>query len=199
MNATPTLKMRITVKTKNETVRGQCLPVLDVQLLYEDTETGLRARRAVARVQEQLDVNCKLALWRFDLLREGALREIVGREMEAADLLVVSFHGANSLRGAVCDYLEKWMDRQRDTPRALVLSQDIQIAGHSGADELVDHLQARAELRAIDLFHHFEPAPVAAVAAPGWEKRWLPDAAFAGKGSDQPRTERSLRYWGINE
>ena len=193
MNATPT------IQTRNESVANEPLPVLDVHLLYEDAETGLRARRTVGRVQEQLQVNCQLKLWRFDLMREPALREIVAREMEAADLLVVSFHGANSLRGAIADHLEQWVNCPRSTPRALVFSQDREAAAETGSNELVEKVQASAGFREVDFFHYFEPAPVAVAAGSSRDDDRIENAASAIRGTGQPRAEQLRRYWGINE
>lgn len=188
-----------TLETSHPDVCEQAHPILDVQLLYEDTETGLRARRALGQVQEQLEFKCHLKLWRFDLLREPGLRELVAHEMETADLLVISFHGPDSLRGSVGDELEKWINRRCSTPRALVLSQDLKTGSHAGTEELVERIRARAELRAIDIFHHFEPAPVSAVVARRREETWFADAPSAFETTSLLQGERSPRHWGINE
>jgi len=59
-----------------------------VLLVYEDFSTGLRARQTFEEVASQLelDADFEVNLWRFDLLRESALRERAAIEAAKADM-----------------------------------------------------------------------------------------------------------------
>lgn len=96
-------------------------PEVNVMLLYEDAETGLRAKLSLAVVQEHgfLKTGFRTKLWRRDLLRAEWLREQAAKEAAAADVIIVSMHGEQDLPGEVTDWLTRWLEHKTDRPCAL--------------------------------------------------------------------------------
>src|SRR5215472_3328939 len=82
-------------------------PELKVLLLYEDAETGLRAKRSVAALygQGDLDAGVETRLWRLDLLSTAWLREQAAAEAVDADVIIVSLHGDDELPEAMREWL----------------------------------------------------------------------------------------------
>ncbi len=72
---------------------------LDVLAVYEDFATGLRARQTLDQTVQRLeaDADVQVNLWRFDLLREPALRQQAAEEAAEADIVFVSMHGQSEL------------------------------------------------------------------------------------------------------
>ena len=64
-------------------------------ILYEDLETGLRAKDSLDRLSRQLerDESLSTELYRLDLLREPLGREMVAIEAAARDIAILSLHG----------------------------------------------------------------------------------------------------------
>src|ERR1043166_5679342 len=98
---------------------NQETPTLRVQMVYEDAETGLRAKRALESLAGhlELDADFNIGLSRFDLLREKAFRELAAREAEGADILLLSAHGNETLPPGVLAWLEEWLIRNAGRQR----------------------------------------------------------------------------------
>jgi len=174
--------------------------MLRVHLIYEDTETGLRAKQAVDRLGEQfnLETDACLTPWRFDRLWEPTLREQALEEAADADLLLVAAHGQDGLPPAVHGWLERWLCRSHPGPRAIVLSLDTRARGSAGADYILSALQQVARLAGVDVFPHFGPT-----LWPDWEVAFEQLHSRAEtKASWMEETQDDVQphmRWGINE
>jgi hypothetical protein len=175
-------------------------PMLRVHLIYEDTETGLRAKQAVDRLGEQfnLETGACLTPWRFDRLWEPTSREQALLEATDADLLLVSAHGEDGLPPAAQAWLERWLQLPHTGPRGLVLSLDTQARGTAGADYVLALLQDLARPAGVDVFPHFGPT-----LWPDWEAacdQIRTRAEFHALWMEGPQIEdQSYLRWGINE
>src|SRR5438552_2445239 len=76
---------------------------LQVFLVYEDLETGLRAKEAFdhALLPLNREVETDLNMANFRLLGEPAFREEVARQIEEAGIVLLSAHGYAQPPGAV--------------------------------------------------------------------------------------------------
>jgi hypothetical protein len=130
---------------------------LEVQLMYEDTERGLRAKWALDCVLGRLDapVDFSVNLWRFDLLRDPALRHLSAIASAEPDLVVLSTRSCEVLPASVQSWLEGWFARSGGNPRALVISLDADARGSVAASPTLAALRARASLAQVELLLHF--------------------------------------------
>ena len=132
-------------------------PVVNVMLLYEDAETGLRAKLSLAVVQKRglLETGFRTKLWRRDLLRAEWLREQAAKEAAAADVIIVSMHGEEQdLPGEVTDWLTRWMGHKTDRPCALGVLLDGSAAKRP-ASPITRYLQGVAQAAGADLLWGF--------------------------------------------
>lgn len=191
-----------TLAATNVVAFNQETPTLRVQMVYEDAETGLRAKRALESLAGhlELDADFNIGLSRFDLLREKAFRELAAREAEGADILLLSAHGNETLPPGVLAWLEEWLIRNAGEPRALVVSLDPDVAGSAEANGILSALQTVAEPAGVDMFPHF-----GRTMSSGWQTsaddiHYRVETRTALLDEALHRVELdSHRYWGINE
>jgi hypothetical protein len=132
-------------------------PSLNMAILYEDRETGLRAKRTSDRLAARLpwERPTHVHLWRFDLLRQPALCTEVANAAVRADVVLLSAHGQHGLPEAVSTWLTGWLGRQSDAPPALVLLLDAAAEQTAPARQMLGWLQAAAAKAGVDLFFNF--------------------------------------------
>jgi hypothetical protein len=135
-------------------------PALCVELLYEDAQTGLRARHALDGLADalKLEADFHVDLLRLDLLRDPALREAAKEQAACADILLLSAHGWEGLPTFVSGWLTQWMEHDAGRPRALVLSLDAGAGASIAASRLLTSLKAAAGTGGVDVFSHFSDA-----------------------------------------
>jgi len=100
-------------------------PTFNVVIAYEDFETGRHAKRTYDFLVEHLGCDCQFSnqMWKFDVLSIPKLREIAVKDVELADIVVVSCHG-DDLPGPVKAWIESWLS-QSVRPLALVALFDV--------------------------------------------------------------------------
>ncbi|SPE52716.1 hypothetical protein SBV1_1580012 [Verrucomicrobia bacterium] len=133
---------------------------LYVQLVYEDAQTGLRARYALDRLADalKLEADFHVELLRFNLLSDPALREAALEQAARADILLVSAHGWGGLPATVSLWLKEWLASDPGRPRALVLSLDVDAGNSAAASRLLESFQAVAASAGVEVFPHFSDA-----------------------------------------
>ena len=132
-------------------------PELKVVLLYEDAETGLRARQSLAEVQTQGLVNgdFRPKLWRRDLLRASWLREHAALEAAGADVIIISVHGKGGLPVEVTEWLNRWLEHKTHRHCALGVLLD-GLPDHKGlANQLTAYFHQLASSAGADLLWGF--------------------------------------------
>ncbi len=125
---------------------------LRVLMLYEDLETGVRARLALEQALQRVAVETDLhiRMWKFDLLGELVLREQAVTEATEARIVFVSAHGGAKLPLPVGSWFEEWFSRKRAAPCALVVSLDPQVQTTPG--ETMARLETAARLAGVEMF-----------------------------------------------
>ena len=194
--------MKSIAVTADETAFNDEAPTLRVQLVYEDAQTGLRAKQALESLAEhlKLEADFHIGLSRFDLLREPAFRELAAREAEHADILLLSAHGRDVLPPGVLSWLEQWLARHGADPRALVLSFDPDAEGSPGANQTLALVETAAQPGGVDVFPHFGETPRSdrEAAAKDIHYRAETRSVLLDEALWQVEMD-SRRHWGIND
>jgi hypothetical protein len=140
---------------------GTALPVLDVFLLYEDSATGLRAKRSLDLLpgQYKLEPAINTRLWRCDLLAANLLREQAAREAANADVIILSLHGRNELPIHVRQWLSLWLNYKEARPYALGLLLDPDAACQGAANAVSVYVRTAAEAAGAEFFRGFSDLP----------------------------------------
>jgi hypothetical protein len=125
---------------------------LKALVVYEDLETGLRARQSLERTLQRLEasLDIQIDLWRFDLFDRPAFLKHATEQN--ADIVVFSTHGQAQLPATVDLWLREWFVRQGDEPRALAVLLDDQAMDLPGASKMVEVLSAAARRAGVDVF-----------------------------------------------
>ena len=147
---------------ESEAAIGEGRQWLSVLLIYEDFSTGLRAKLLCDQVVNslKLEVDFRVSLWRFDILREPALLERATDEAAKADIVFLSAHGPSDLPTAINLWFNQWLERRRDEPCALVVPLDVNAQDSAVAAQVIGWLQAAAGPKGVTVFPHFgEPPP----------------------------------------
>ena len=83
-------------------------------LVYEDDTTALRARQIMNELAVRLEGGTipDPMLFRFELLRLTNIRDLVARQGETADVLVLCAHGEDSLPEYIKSWVTSWLGRK---------------------------------------------------------------------------------------
>jgi len=106
-------------------------PTFNVVIAYEDFQTGKHAKRTYDFLVEHLGCDCHFSnqMWKFEVLSIPKLREIAAKDVELADIVVVSCHG-DELPPHVKAWIESWL-MQGCRPLALVALFDAPSENHA--------------------------------------------------------------------
>jgi hypothetical protein len=139
-------------------------PMLKALVIYEDLATALRAKHSLGQLCEQLspEAEVHIRLWRLDLLNQPLLAEQAAIEAATSDLIVLSLHRGQELRGEACGWLARWLEHQTNRPCTLAALLD-PAPERSGSEDLVlAYLRRIAQTAHAELF--WGCCPPAAVA-----------------------------------
>jgi hypothetical protein len=130
---------------------------LQVLLLYEDASTALRSKQLIDQIVEHVNmvVSFRLSLCRFDVLDLPVLRQDKVEEVLDSDIVVLAAHGDDDLPLCVRAWLETWLDRNPQQPRAVVMSLDEQTRNSTSANQIQCFLQTSASQAGVEVFAHF--------------------------------------------
>jgi len=94
----------------------------DLVVAYDDVTTRNRALALCDRLAKQLadDYDFKCTWWKFDHLRDAALREQAVGAAAEANMIMLSIHVDKDLPSAVKAWTETWLARKGQGKRALV-------------------------------------------------------------------------------
>lgn len=134
---------------------------MNVAVLYEDWETGIRAKLTCDQLEQSMAPVMKLYLdlWRFDLLEEHALLNQAASAASGSNLVLISAHGHQLLPPAIGSWLQQWLLQKQDVPSALVLSLDLCHKGSSIVGQILQSLAPILQTAQVELFSHFGYAP----------------------------------------
>jgi hypothetical protein len=185
-----------------EAARAQAAPALDVQIVYQDRDTGLRAKLAVERAVQQFaaDAEFQVGLWRFDLLQEPGWRRMATQAATRADIVLISAHGWERLPEAVSQWIEEWITLKSDAPSALVVSLDGCAKGSRSASQILAELGRITRLAGAELISHFgpDPAPPEALTIEAIHLRAEFTTSILGEALRRTQG-RTYRHWGMNK
>ncbi|HWW01551.1 MAG TPA: hypothetical protein VNZ64_17770 [Candidatus Acidoferrum sp.] len=174
---------------------------LAVLLVYEDFETGLRAREAIDQTVQRLaaDADLHVNLWKFELLHEPALYQQAVNEAVEADIVFIAARGHQELPDAVRLWVRQWLALKGGEPCALVRSLDANAANTPTAIKMLESLRTAGRRAGVDVFQHLGNVRT------GWESavRDLQHRAEMRTillDEVLHQVERQpYRHWGINE
>jgi hypothetical protein len=130
---------------------------LNVLMACEDYSAGMHALGVFDRIFPSPDKKISRgaqSIWKFDMLGIATLREISAREAAAADLIIISMHGAGLLDATIKSWFRKWMAQRAERTGALVLLLD-DIGGNPPAVFPVEALLKGCAARAgMEFFSH---------------------------------------------
>jgi hypothetical protein len=134
---------------------------LEVLLLHEDLQTGLRAKSLLGSLEAKLSVKPRflVELWRFDMLHDPELQERAVQEAARANMVMISMHGQHELPAVVRNWLSRWTEARNGEACALVASFDANVKGSVTANQTLDHLRRTAAPAGVDVFPHFGDVP----------------------------------------
>jgi hypothetical protein len=161
-----------------------------VVLVYEDLETGKRARKVYDFLAGNLgeDCQCRLQMWKFDVLAIPKLRDIATRDAAEADLLIVSMRGSHALAEPVTVWIESWL-AVGTRAMALVAMVDASPEESSASEETCAYLGRVARRANMEFFAHPDM----------WPSSILPGMTVGNLSASVPMNSYSMPHWGINE
>ena len=184
-------------------------PVLNAVIVYEDTDTGLRAKRCLDLLPAnfRMEPQITIRLYRVDLLQPSLLREQAAIEAAAADVVIVSLHGGTELNPVVGKWMERWLQLKEERPYALGLLLDPMAARKGSSDPVIRHVQCLFHSTDVEIFYGFYEGTMVADLA----RRSAAGAEVEGRAVRPTEPDRQgtrgqagwdvnqYRHWGINE
>ena len=134
-------------------------------IVHEDLRTGLRAREALAKVEEllELETHFVLNLYRFGMLEDPELAKAATEQAQQSDIVFLSLHGDRDIPPAVRDWLLNWLETKDLEPCALVISLDAATREVLESNSTLNFLRAVTAPLKVDLFLHAGAAPSTAL------------------------------------
>jgi hypothetical protein len=134
---------------------------LKVLVLHEDLPTGLRAKEALNKFENQDEIKPRflINLFRFGMLKDAALAETALQQALGADMMFLSLHGDRELLPAVRDWLLRWLETRDIKPCALVVSLDPSTQDSLKSNPTVNFLRDITFPLEVDLFLHLGASP----------------------------------------
>jgi hypothetical protein len=186
----------------SEAPTGEAWPEFNVQIVYEDLSSGLRAKQTADWLEAQLPPrqDMRLNMWRFDLLNEPAFRVGVANEAVRADVVLLSAHGQHGLPEDVSVWIREWLGQHADDPPAFVILFDASAEGTPKLNELLVSLRRAAEPAGVQIFPRFYDTFSTAEDATmeGIHHRAETTTSLLAEMLTSRRS-KPLRNWGINE
>ena len=122
-------------------------------VLYEDVESGLRARALMESVEANMDFPAafQLDLWRFDWLAERSLGNIALSRADRSALVLIAAGSSAPLPPAAENWLDTWVQMEQSHPLALVVLLPKERSGQERSHPLYERLQAAARQKGVEL------------------------------------------------
>ena len=162
---------------------------VNILLVYEDSETGLRAKRSLLGLQDLglAASSMRTRLWRRELLGTKLLRQQAAREAVASDVIIISLHGDQPLPQEIAQCLDSWLEKKEARPYAIGVLLDKSSTIRRESHPLLAYFRKLAQRGSAEFLEGFcEASPLENISL--WE---------ASKTS--PPSAASYRCWGINE
>lgn len=174
-------------------------------LVYEDSQTGLRARQLMSQLVKGRDggMNSKPVLFRFDLLRMREIWELAAQESQTVDVLVLSAHAAGSVPTEVKSWVTYWLGLKGGHPYKVIVSFDAASQQTSDDELTVGFFGSLTAWADVELVILYGEGPLAELnpALTGFSLRANKDLATVTQLMPRPRHPHNTtrRHWGLNE
>jgi hypothetical protein len=161
------LAMELVLKSK----LSNCAPdlarpdqALAVLLVYEDprfiNSTMELLRESAGRIEATGRLFC--TIWDFGFFDDPLLIQIAGREVAAADIIVIAEHGCAELRDNIKAWLSLWVLMHTGRPTGISALHCTEECSRRASPDNLSHLQELGRLGAINLHAFGGSGPVAA-------------------------------------
>ncbi len=178
---------------------AEVVPVVNIMLVYEDCDTGLRAKHSLDVLPDhfKLEPGIRTKLWRCDLLEAALLREQAAIEAAVSDVIIISLHG-RELPMVVRQWLDRWVEHKEARPYALGVLLDPEVASQGPNNPVIAHARRVADAAGADLFYGFcETAPLQP--SPPRTKAAKPPSHPPLLAPQLRPLTNGWRDWGLNE
>jgi hypothetical protein len=127
-------------------------PTSSVVIIYQDRDTGRRAKCFYDKMTHELDEECdfSLELWNFEMLTIPEMRDSSAQAAAQADFLVLSFHGNAELPAQTRYWIERWSRLSANGNTALVALVEKPKTGRGTAVSTLSYLRSVAAIKGID-------------------------------------------------
>ena len=162
---------------------------VNILLVYEDSETGLRAKRSLLGLQTLglAASSMRTRLWRRELLGTELLRQQAAREAVGSDVIIISLHGDQPIPQEIAQWLDSWLERKEARPYAIGVLLDKSSPSREESHPLLAHFRNVAQRGSAEFLEGFcEVSPLENMSL--WEASQTTTSSAA-----------SYRCWGINE
>ncbi len=166
------------------------VPPLEVMILYEDIGTALRAKGSLGSLTSAGVPGSTPRLWKLSLLADPLLQEQAAIEAAAADVILVSIHGRQSLGPEMWEWMRRWRDHRAGQPCAFGLLLDSEPDAGDASHPVLACVRRLAEAAGADFFFGSGRTPA------GFHETtpWSPVVIENLLGRAYPPS-----HWGINE
>lgn len=132
----------------------------NVQILCEDAETGVAARRLLdqALASQNLHATCHIRQWRFEEVRDVTVLEDAVEHALESDLVLVSAHGSCPLPDAVLDFCGGWVPRRAGAACPLVVLFEAGCTGDDASEQFTFSLRRLADRAHVPLYRSLSDA-----------------------------------------
>ena len=127
-------------------------PTFSVVIIYQDRDTGRRAKYFYDKMTHEVDEECdfSLELWNFEMLAIPEMRDSSAQAAAQADFLVLSFRGNAELPAQTRYWIERWSRLSADGNPALVALVEKPKTGRGTAVSTLAYLRSVAAIKGID-------------------------------------------------
>jgi hypothetical protein len=172
---------------------------LNVLTLFEDLDTGKRAKQIYDYLAEHLGSDFRLnhQVWNLNVLASPILRELAAKDASESDILIISLHGQRELSPEAKSWLELWIG-QRSAPIGLVALFDPDRRNSRTALDTRRYLESIAQTGRMDFFS--EPKETEnGLEEPEGTQRFNFHSGFSGQFGANDIHGESIPRWGIND
>lgn len=177
-------------------------PALRVSIIYEDIESGERAKGCLDRIARSLNLEADafaLRLWSHDLLAETAVRSAAAHEARDYDIVLISMRYGREPSSVLQTWISEWLKCRCDQPCALAVMLNGEAQNASAASPLLSYLADIANSGGLDLVFPAGEAPPPPAEEPNI-RQIARNAINASPLLDGILDDwESFSHWGINE
>jgi hypothetical protein len=131
------------------------LSILEVMIVHEDDSTRLRAINFFHRLVHHLHFTEEFPpqIWRFDRLRNPAMRQRATRVAADSDIIILSAHARNEFPTEVQTWLNDWLREKENRPCSLIALLDNNAVDLQTQRSLISRLRTLTRKAGVEFFY----------------------------------------------